>query len=103
MKIKWYYSRVLRKLFKLPNWNVAIKQIDDSMIDLTNGVKVFQPIEHNEDFWFADPILFKNDGKVWLFVEAYCISRKKGEIGVFEVVDGICTNFKIKGKSSYIQ
>lgn len=100
MKIKWYYSRILRKIFRLPNWNVAIKQVDDSIIDFPNIVKTFQPIERNEEFWFADPILFENDGKVWLFVEAFNINRKKGEIGVFEVVDGICTNFRVVLKNT---
>lgn len=52
---------------------------------LGNDRTPFSNINNVDKFWFADPLLFKYKGKVYLFFEAYNKQRCKGEIGYCEV------------------
>lgn len=84
--MRWYYSKILRRVIKLGDWEVAIrKKKNNDEIFLNSSNNEFIPIKNTEKYWFADPILFEKHGKTWLFVEAYNKEQHKGEIGVFEV------------------
>ena len=86
--MKWYYSRILRKIFKFNDWEVAIrKKTTNDFLDI-NSECDFIPIPNTREYWFADPILFEYDGNTWLFVEAYNKRRGRGELGVFQINEG---------------
>lgn len=90
---KWYHSKILRKLIHIGDWSVAIRTINGETLEKNSGAP-FVPVANTDKYWFADPILFENNEKTWLFVEAFDKTKYKGELGVFEVLDGICQNYK---------
>jgi hypothetical protein len=69
-----YYSTIARKLglAKTTDWGVAIRNCNKGYDTiLGNGGKVaFEVIDNTEKYWFADPLLFSDNGNTWLFVEA---------------------------------
>ncbi|MBR8704737.1 glucosamine inositolphosphorylceramide transferase family protein [Bacteroides pyogenes] len=94
-----YYSRICRKLglAKTTEWGIAIRKASDYegiLSDRKNHVP-FEIIPNTNEFWFADPLLFEDNGKTWLFVEAFNYSTHKGELGVFDVIDGKPQNFRV--------
>ena len=94
-----YYSRICRKLglAKVTVWGIAYRKATnfDSILTDKRKDEPFKILPNTEEFWFADPLLFEHKGKIWLFVEAYNYSSNKGEIGVFDVIDGEPHNFRI--------
>ncbi len=93
-----YYNRFLRKLglTKTSVWGVAIRKSENPSI-LLNKEKTrgrFTIVENTSEYWFADPILFTADNKTYLFVEAFSYDRHKGELGVFDIVNGEAINFR---------
>lgn len=94
-----YYSPLARKLglAKSTDWGVAIRRVSNGYNTILGEEKnnSFTIIENTDDYWFADPLLFSDNGKTWLFVEAYNRKSHKGEIGYFEIVEGRAVNFKI--------
>lgn len=94
-----YYSTIARKLglAKTTDWGVAIRGCNNGYDTiLENGGKVsFNIVGNTKEYWFADPLLFSDNGKTLLFVEAYNKEAKKGEIGYFEIIDGKAVNFKL--------
>lgn len=94
-----YYSTIARKLglAKSTDWGIAIRNCTDGYETiLGNGGKVsFNVVENTEKYWYADPLLFSDEGNTWLFVEAFNKEAKKGEIGYFEIIDGRAVNFQI--------
>lgn len=94
--IKWYRSRILRKIIKFDNWGVALRQCSDDYLFNSEKTKFeYQPIPNTNYYWFADPLLFECKNKTWLFVEAFNIVKKRGEIGVFDIENGNAVNFRV--------
>lgn len=90
--MKWYYSKILRKIIKLSDWEVAIRRKNDDAEYLAClSENEFIPVQNTEKYWYADPILFNHEEKTWLFVEAFNKEKKRGEIGVFEVNEDCST------------
>ena len=93
-----YYSPIARKLglAKTTAWGVAIRKVTDGYETILGGEKTeFKIVENTEDYWFADPLLFSDNNKTWLFVEAFNRKARKGEIGYFEIIDGNAVNFQV--------
>ena len=94
-----YYSPIARKLglVKTTDWGVAIRKVTNEYDTILGRDKKvpFSLVENTSQYWFADPLLFSDNGKTWLFVEAFNRVAKKGEIGYFEIIDGKAVNFKI--------
>ncbi len=93
-----YYSIIARKLglAKITDWGIAIRKCNpkqDTILGSSEKIQ-FNIIENTTKYWFADPLLFSDNGKTWLFVEAFNKETKKGEIGYFEIIDGQAANFK---------
>jgi hypothetical protein len=63
------------ELLNEPRWNLLIK----------NEGKPDVIIKSNESQWFADPFLFEQDGKTFVFVEVMQKWRAKGAIGYFDL------------------
>lgn len=83
--MKWYYSRVLRRMVKFKDWEIALRKRSGKGILDTKAEDKFVPVPNTDEYWFADPILFFYQGINWLFVEAFNKEKKRGEIGVFEI------------------
>ena len=103
--INLYYSTLCRKLgiVKTTDWGIAIKRVSndyESVLNSVDGGITFEVIENTTDYWYADPLLFSENGKTWLFVEAFNIRKHKGELGVFDIVDGKAENFRLIIKTS---
>lgn len=94
-----YYSPIARKLglAKTNDWGVAIRKVTNGFDTIlgTDKKVSFSLVENTNQYWFADPLLFFDNGKTWLFVEAFNRTAKKGEIGYFEIIDGKALNFKL--------
>lgn len=100
--IKWYRSRILRKLIKFGYWGVALRQCSDDYLFNSEGQKSeYQIISNTEYYWFTDPILYEDNNKTWLFVEAFNLEKNRGEIGVFDIVNGNAVNFRVIIKESF--
>ena len=94
-----YYSPIARKLglAKTTAWGCALRKVTGGYDTILKGEKIipFEVIGNTDEYWFADPLLFANGGNVWLFVEAFNKKANKGEIGVFDIMDGKAQNFHI--------
>ena len=55
----------------------------------------FTTLKNTFNYWYADPILYKFDNKIYMFYEAYNKKKKRGEIGVASVVNNKLVNQKI--------
>ena len=98
--INLYYSTLCRKLglVKTTDWGIAIRRVSngyDTILSNKGEGNVFEVIENIPNYWFADPLLFSENEKTWLFVEAFNINEHKGELGVFDIIDGKATNFRL--------
>lgn len=84
-------------LAKTTAWGCALRKVTNGYDTIMKGEKgtPFEVVSNTEEYWFADPLLFADEGKTWLFVEAFNKIAKKGEIGVFDIVDGKAKNFQI--------
>lgn len=94
-----YYSTIARKLglAKTTDWGIAIRNCDngyDTILGNVGGAS-FKIVNNTKEYWFADPLLFSDNGKTWLFVEAFNKKAGKGEIGFFEIIDGEAVNFHL--------
>lgn len=88
---------IFRKLFISGEWRIAVRRTsssdfyDDSFISIPN----------NENFWFADPLLFEEEGQVYLFCEAFDRKELKGKIGYFTLKDNTVSDFKLLIDENY--
>lgn len=91
-------SELLKKLFLGGTWYVGIREhtMDDN-VKSRSYLKVDVPSGQ----WIADPFLFENNGRHYLFCEQYFVSKQKASIGLFEIIDGIATNNKIIIDNNY--
>lgn len=96
MSWKWFHSKLLRRIIKLGEWHIALRKVEGQPIyrDQGRGKYTFVSVKNTESYWFADPILYEYQGRLWLFVEAYHRQNRRGEIGVFEIVDGRAQGYR---------
>lgn len=94
-------SSIYNKMFIDGEWNIAYrKRVVNDNKEIFSYVG-FSSLPKDKSYWFADPIVFKTDDKNYLFCEAYDRKNWKGNLGVFEIKEGICTNFKIIINENY--
>lgn len=67
----------------------------------TKVMKKFKIVKCKKNYWAADPFLFQNDGKTYLFAELMNKKRNKGEIGYCEFIDGKWSEWNIVIKENY--
>lgn len=94
-----YYNPIFRKLgvVKTTPWGIAIRNANDNSILFNKNNRKEPPftvVENTDDYWFADPLLFTSKLGTFLFVEAYSKERHKGELGVFDIINGCARNFR---------
>ena len=51
------------------------------------GAGEFTPMPYSPDYWYADPMLFEENGEHWLFCEAYDRRTHKGLLAVSRLTD----------------
>lgn len=96
MSWKWFHSKLLRRIIKPGEWHIALRKVEEMPVyrDQEKGKYIFCPVPNTETYWFADPILYEHKDRLWLFVEAYHRQNRRGEIGVFEIVDGCAKGYR---------
>ena len=65
------------------SWSVAYRRKKPGGI-LTDQDSPFTVIANDPRYWAADPMVFQQDGKTYIFAELYDYSRYRGIIGVTE-------------------
>lgn len=83
MNIKKYLNF---KSLLVPEWCCAIRFNEDNNVFVLDSTKTeFIMLNNSYRYWTADPFLFKNNDKYYLFFEAYDRLKRKGVIGVREI------------------
>lgn len=87
--------KVLAKFARIKNngWYIAIRHRGDSLL-YENTDSIFEIIPHPRRYWYADPFLFDDGDKTYLFAEEYDCIKRKGRISVAEIRNGKCGKFK---------
>ncbi len=78
----------IKNVFTMWSWCCAIRFNDDSDTCILNDKqKEFKIVPNSRRYWLADPFLFKKDGILYLFFEAFDLLKCKGVIGYRTVSD----------------
>lgn len=80
---KWFFIST--------EWRIAIRKRTDTGL----YAESFVTIPNTKKYWFADPLLFEDGGKTYLFVEAFNRKTYKGDIGFFKVEKGMASDFEL--------
>lgn len=72
---------VMKPFRRQEHWQVALR----------DGAGPFNVVQDDGGRFYADPFLYRANGRTYLFVEEYPYADKKGVISVAEVVDGRVT------------
>ncbi len=94
-------GKVLRKLKKISSMDPGLlarkllsfedvyatgyRKIGDDAILPIKGVGSFDVVPLDKDFWYADPVLYKHNGRSYLFTEAFDKKNLIGRIAVSEL------------------
>ena len=80
---------------KCEKWTIAYrKRIGDTTL-LTNTEEPFKAIPNTWRYWSADPFLFENQGKTYLFAELYDRLALRGVLGCCELTGNGAGEWKI--------
>lgn len=81
---------------------MAIRRIDDDETAKKLGVlQEYNVFEPDNKYWCADPFLYTNDNKIYVFCECYVKDKEKGAIAVAEYKDDKICNLKIVLEQKY--
>ena len=77
--------RPIKELFIEEYWNIGFRKFseDDTVVN-AGGVYSFDILKATDRYWYADPFLFEEDDRIYLFVEMFDNKTEKGLIGVSE-------------------
>jgi hypothetical protein len=81
--------------FYRTDYMIAYRYINHDIGDFKNNREKFTAFKNNMKYWYADPILYKLDNKIYMFYEAYNKKKKLGEIGVATVINNSILDQKI--------
>lgn len=85
-----------RKLFLDGEWRVAYRCKNGSLFEGR-----YIPIDSTNQYWFADPLLYEEDGKAYLFCEAFDKKELKGKLGYFSLDGNNVSEFKLLIDENY--
>ena len=86
----------IKSIYELWSWSCAIRYNDNEDISIIDDKEsAFTIIPNSKKYWCADPFLFKKDGQLYLFFEAYDILRRKGLLGYRKIDSGSFGEIKI--------
>lgn len=94
MKEKNLLKRAFNKLFIEEEWAIGYRIIaQNEELPANNAFySVWMPTQR---YWFADPFLFENNGRMYIFCEAMDLLDGLGKIGVAEIIVNEIQNFRI--------
>ncbi len=76
------FTSLYKKLFISGSWQMAYRLKKEHWpFDYDEP---FIPLPNTKKYWYADPLLFEDDGKQYLFFEAFNKKEQKGELAVME-------------------
>jgi len=75
-------------------WQIAIRHRSHRALYEGNGTG-FYAVKNTMRYWFADPFLFSHNGRDFLFAEMFDRWTEKGVIGVCQIRNGKCGNFRV--------
>lgn len=95
--------RPVRELVLEEYWDIAYRRYteNDSVVDADGNKLEFELLRATKRYWYADPFLFKKDGKTYLFVEMFDNITERGVIGVSEYVNGVFTEPQVVLEESF--
>jgi hypothetical protein len=73
--------------FHRTDYMIAYRFIDRHMEISKKNQEKFIPFKNSVKYWYADPILYKVDNKIYMFYEAFNKIKNRGEIGVASIID----------------
>lgn len=94
MSISNFINKAFVTLFP-ETWCCALRINKGSETIFTDKETPFTVLNDNKRFWTADPFLFKNNEKVYLFFEAFDRLKRKGVLGFREITGGVCGDINI--------
>ena len=76
------FTSLYKKLFISGSWQMAYRLKNEHWpFDYDEP---FMPMPNTKEYWYADPLLFEDGGKQYLFCEAFNKKEQKGELAVME-------------------
>ena len=88
MTIKDFYNWA----FICGDWQIAYRKRTDKSDFYEDS---FIKIPNTDRYWFADPMLFADNGNTYLFVEAFDKKTYKGNIGFFTIQNNKVSDFEL--------
>lgn len=94
---------LFRKFFIGGCWTLAYRKIDNKDILLPDSTAQheYKVIIPSKRFWYADPFPYQINNKIYVFCEIYDELKKKGCIGVTEIINGEMDNPNIIIEQDY--
>lgn len=91
----------LYKLFYEKTWVIGYRELKDNKdLPITEKKVQYKVKMPTCRYWYADPFIVEDQGKLFVFCEAMDLLCGKGRIGVAEINDGEMSSFKIVNKLS---
>jgi hypothetical protein len=87
-------SKFFQRFYRT-DYMIAYRFINHNTGILKNNRTEFTAFKNNIKYWYADPILYKRNGKIYMFYEAYNKKKKFGEIGVATIINNRIVDQKI--------
>lgn len=79
-------SSILNSVFRPETWCCAVRfNSNEEKCILNDLSSPFMVIPNSKRYWTADPFIVENDGKYYLFFEAFDKLKKKGLLGYREI------------------
>lgn len=81
-------------------WTIAYRQRQDKTLP-EDTARPFRVIPNTWRYWAADPHLFEEDGKTWVFAELYDRVLRRGVIGCCYLTEGSVSKWKVALKMPF--
>ena len=79
----------LKAIYELWSWSCAVRFNENEEVSIIDDKdSEFMLIPDSKKYWTADPFLFKKDGQLYLFFEAFDVFKRKGLLGYRTIDNG---------------
>lgn len=89
------------KRFYRTDYMIAYRVLNPGADLLNSSSTRFIPFKNNNKYWYADPLLYNQENKIYMFYEAFNKRKGLGEIGVAKVINNKIVDHKIILKESF--
>lgn len=93
----------IKRGFLKANWKLAYREVTEEESDVLNFAvkREYKVVTSNENCWYADPFIFCESDKNYVFCECYLSKKNKGVIAVGEYKNGGINGMKIIIEQDY--